>query len=193
MAGPARYTALLDACVLFPAPVADALMSLHLAGLYTARWSIHIDDEWMGGVLRTRPELREPLMRRREAMHKAVPDWEVPPASYEALIPCLTLPDPNDVHVLAAAIAGHADCIVTANLKDFPAEVLGRHGLEVIHPDDFIVFQLDLDTLGALAAFKEMRARLRKPALSPEEFAHTLERNGLAATAQRLREALALI
>lgn len=168
-------------------------MSLHLAGLYTARWSAHIDNEWMRGVLRTRPELKERLMRRRDAMHRAVPDWEVQPASYEALMPCITLPDPDDVHVLATAIAGHADCIVTANLKDFPAEVLDRHWLEVIHPDDFIVFQLDLDTLGALAAFKEMRARLHKPALGPEEFAHTLERNGLVATAQRLREALALI
>lgn len=193
MAGPARYTALLDACVLFPAPVADALMSLHVAGLYTARWSARIDDEWIRGILRSRPELASRLASRRDAMHAAVPDWEVPAASYEPLMRGLSLPDTDDVHVLAAAIAGHADCIVTANLKDFPGDLLRHHGLEVIHPDDFIVFQLDLDTVGALSAFKEMRARLRNPALGPDEFSQVLERNGLVATAQRLREALTLI
>jgi hypothetical protein len=168
-------------------------MSLHVAGLYTARWTARIDDEWVRGVLRARPELAAKLASRRDGMHKAVPGWEVPAASWVALIPCLALPDPDDVHVLAAAIAGHADCIVTANLKDFPADVLQHHGLEVIHPDDFIVFQLDLEPVAALTAFKEMRARLRKPSLGAESFVYALERSGLATTAQRLREALTLI
>lgn len=193
MAGHARYTALLDACVLFPAPVADALVSLHVAGLYTARWTSRIDQEWIRGVLRERPELEGKLTRRRDAMRAAVPDWEVSAESYEALMPCLDLPDKDDVHVLAAAIAGHADCIVTANLKDFPEVAMDRHGLEVIHPDDFIVFQLDLDPYPALAAFKEMRARLRNPALDAEEFIRALERSALAITGQRLRDALSLI
>jgi hypothetical protein len=67
------------------------------------------------------------------------------------------------VHVLAAALAGHADCIVTANLKDFPVEAVGPLGVEVIHPDQFIVAQWDLDQLVAVAAFKRMRARWKKP------------------------------
>ena len=108
-------------------------------------------------------------------------------------MPGLTLPDVNDVHVLAAAIAGHADCIVTANLKHFPADVLQRHGLESIHPDDFLIYQLDLEPYVALAAFKEMRARRKAPPLGPEEFVERVERSGLFNTAQRLREALALI
>lgn len=193
MAGNARYTAILDACVLYPAPVADALMSIHVAGLYTARWTRRIEDEWVEAVLRKRPEIREGLMRRRDAMRTVVPDWEIGAGRYESLMPCLTLPDPKDIHVLAAAIAGSADCIVTANSRDFPAEVLETHGVEVIHPDDFLVYQLDLDPIPALAAFKEMRQRLRKPPLDAEAFATTLERNSLAATAQRLREAADLI
>ena len=159
MAGPARYTALLDACVLFPPVVADALMSLHVAGLFTARWTARIDDEWINAASRDRPGLEDALARRCAAMHEAVPDWEVPAEAYQALLPGLALPDANDVHVLAAAIAGHADCIVTANLKHFPADVLQRHGLESIHPDDFLIYQLDLEPYVALAAFKEMRAR----------------------------------
>ncbi len=100
-----RYTAILDACVLFPAPVADALMSRHAAGLFAAQWGERIDDEWIRGVLRERPELDGQLQRRRDAMRRAVPDWEVSPLAYEPLMAGLGLPDMDDVHVLAAAIA----------------------------------------------------------------------------------------
>lgn len=193
MAGNARFTALLDACVLYPAPVADALMSMHVAGLYTARWTRRIEDEWVEAVLRSRPEIHESLIRRRDTMRKVVLDWEVDQGSVEALEPCLSLPDPGDVHVLAAAIAGQVDCIVTANLRDFPSDALERHGLEVIHPDDFLVYQLDLDPIPALTAFKEMRLRHRNPALTVEEFAEVLERNSLVTTADRLREAADLL
>lgn len=105
----------------------------------------------------------------------------------------MTLPDPDYVHVLAAAIAGRVDCIVTANRRDFPSDVVLTHGLEVIHPDDFLVFQLDLDPIPALVAFKEMRQRFRKPSMDAEAFATMFERNSLAATADRLREAADLI
>lgn len=62
-----------------------------------------------------------------------------------------------------------------------------------LHPDDFLIAQLDLDEFAALAAFRDMRARKKSPALNAEEFAHALERNGLVATANRLRLAAALI
>jgi hypothetical protein len=126
-------------------------------------------------------------------MRLAVLDWEVPEPAWSALTGCLRLPDPDDVHVLAAAIAGHVDCIVTTNLKDFPGDVLAPFGLTALHPDDFIVAQLDLEQLAALAAFKDMRARRKRPQESADEFAQTLERNGLPATAARLKEAAALI
>ena len=193
MAGYARYTAILDACVLYPAPIADALMSLHTAGLFAAKWSERIDEEWVRGVLRSRPELDGKLQRRRDAMRHAVPDWEVSPQSYEVLMAGLKLPDEDDVHVLAAAIAGHADCIVTINLKDFPADVLHAHGLEAIHPDDFLVYQLDLEPIAVLGAFKAMRERLRNPMMTVDEFIASLQRNGLVNTASRLLEARALL
>lgn len=193
MAGHVRYTALLDSCVLYPTTVADALMSLSVAGLFAAKWTVAIENEFIAALEQQKPELTGRVERRRSLMRAAIPDWEVVPGAYEALVPCLSLPDPNDVHVLAAAIAGHADCIVTANLKHFPDDVLAIHGLEVIHPDDFCIMQLDIDPVVGLSALKSMRARMKKPARTPEEFAGLLERSQLFSTAQRVREAAALI
>lgn len=193
MAGHARYTALLDACVLYPMAMSDALMSLATAGLFAAKWTTRIEDEWIRSLEENRPDLQGRLDYRREQMREAVPDWEVDEQAWTICARGLELPDPDDVHVLAAALAGHADCIVTANLKDFPAEVIAQLGIEVIHPDQFIVAQWDLDQLVAVAAFKRMRARWKKPQASAEDFAAAMERGGLPATAQRLREAAELI
>ena len=140
-----------------------------------------------------RPDLKGKLGVRRDSMRDAVPDWEVPAKGWKALAGCINLPDPNDHHVLAAAIAGHADCIVTSNLKDFPAAVVQPFGIEILHPDEFIIRQWDLDELAVVAAFKRMRARRKKPEATAEDFAQAMERNGLAATAERLRDADELI
>ena len=193
MAGHARYTALLDACVLYPMAMADALMSLATAGLFAAKWTTRIEAEWIRSLEENRPDLQGRLDYRREQMREAVPDWEVDEQARTICARGLELPDPDDVHVLASALAGHADCIVTANLKDFPAEVVAQLGIEVIHPDQFIVAQWDLDQLVAVAAFKRMRARWKQPQASAEDFAAAMERGGLPATAQRLREAAELI
>ncbi|HET6598756.1 MAG TPA: PIN domain-containing protein, partial [Burkholderiaceae bacterium] len=158
-----------------------------------AKWTTAIEGEWIRSLESRRPDLLGRLGLRRDDMRAAVPDWEVPQSAWQALLPCLQLPDPDDVHVLAAAIAGHADCIVTTNLKDFPSGLLATYGVEAIHPDDFMVAQLDLDEFAALAAFRDMRARKQSPALNAEEFTQALERNGLVVTAGRLRMAAELI
>lgn len=195
MAGHPRYTALLDACVLYPMAVCDALMGVAATGIYAAKWTQRIDDEWMRSLERQRGLPPGALHIRRNAMHAACPDWEVPVDAWQPLEAGIArLPDPNDRHVLAAAIAGHADCIVTANLKDFPAAAVGPLGIEVLHPDTFLVAQLDLDPLKVLPAFKAMRERLRNPAYTPAHFIDTLEtKYGLVLTAIALRQAEALI
>lgn len=193
MAGHARYTALLDACVLYPLAMTDALMSLATAGFFAAKWTTRIEDEWIRSLQNQRPELTGKLGTRRDSMRDAVPDWEVPEAAWSSLVKGLQLPDPNDAHVLAAAIAGHADCIVTSNLKDFPNSLLLQYGIESVDPDTFIINQWDLDPVSAIAAFKRMRARRRKPESSPEDFAYALEIGGLPTTAERLRSAAELI
>ncbi|VVE23402.1 PIN domain-containing protein [Pandoraea eparura] len=193
MAGYSRYTALLDACVLFPAATTDALMSLAAAGFFAAKWTQAIETEWIAALERQRPDLEGKLQTRRDCMREAVPDWEVPETAWGRLIGSFVLPDPNDRHVLAAAIAGHADCIVTSNRRDFPNAVASEYGIEIIDPDRFIVNQWDLDSISAMAAFKQMRARRKKPESSVEDFAQAMERSGLPSTAQRIREARELL
>ena len=193
MAGHARFTALLDACVVHPVAVVDSLMSVYMCGLFAPKWTTRIEQEWIGSLARERGLAPEILHGRRDKMRKAVPDWEVPEAAWTKVVHGLTLPDPDDVHVLAAAVAGHADCIVTFNLRHFPAEALTPFGIEAIHPDEFLIAQLDLDPLSVLAAFKDQRARLKNPDMSAPQFTDALERNRLVATAQRLRDAAELI
>ena len=173
--------------------IADALMSFASAGLYAAKWSRTIESEWIASIEERRPDLKGRLNYRRDQMREAVPDWEVEERAWQSLTGGLKLPDPNDIHVLAAALAGHADCIVTANLRDFPPQLVGPLGIEIIHPDQFLVAQWDLDQLVAVAAFKRMRARWKKPEATAEDFAAALERAGLLTTAERLREAAELI
>ena len=193
MAGHARYTALLDACVLYPLATTDALMSLATAGFFAAKWTTRIEEEWIGSLEKQRPDLIGKLEVRRDSMRDAIPDWEVPEPAWSEIARGIELPDPDDVHVLAAAIAGHADCIVTANLKDFPVSILMEFGISAVDPDTFIINQWDLDPVNAIAAFKRMRARRKKPHSTPEDFAYALELGGLPTTAERLRLAAELI
>lgn len=193
MAGSARYTAILDACVLYPATLRDLLLSLARDGLFHARWTRRIEDEWVRSLLQKRPDLIETALRRTcELMEAAVPDSVV--ERWEAIEPGLAgLPDPDDRHVLAAAIVGHADAIVTFNLGDFPAAALAPFGVEAQHPDDFLLNQIDLDPIAALKSIKAMRARLRNPAISALDLSTALERSQLPLVAARLREVHELI
>jgi predicted nucleic acid-binding protein len=191
MAGSTRYTAVLDANTLYPAPLRDLLLSLAVDGLFHARWTNQIQAEWVRNLAHNRPEIQPRLSALVELMNHAVPDCLI--ENYEGLTAGLTLPDMDDRHVLAAAIAGHADAIVTFNLQDFPAAALDPHQIEAIHPDDFVLNQLELRPYEALGAVKKMRARLTRPPLSAAELIATLERSGLPASAAHLRQAQALI
>lgn len=179
-------TAFYDASVLYPAPLRDFLMRLALTDLYRAKWSAKVHEEWTGVVLRDRPDLRpEQLERTRRLMDAHVRDCLV--EHFESLIDSLDLPDPNDRHVLAAAIRGRADVIVTRNLKDFPADKLEPYGIEAQHPDTFITHLIDLDPGAVVGAARGHRASLRNPPKDVEEYLSTLERQGLTQTAAALR------
>lgn len=137
----ATFTALYDACVLYPAPLRDLLMRLALTDLFRARWTDQIHDEWIRNLLANRADLTaEQLERTRTLMNSHVRDCLV--TGYEPLIEGLALPDPDDRHVLGAAIRACASVIVTFNLKDFPANVLEPLGVERQHPDAFSGFYL---------------------------------------------------
>lgn len=191
MAGSARYTAILDANVLYPALLRDVLLSLAHADLYSARWTSQIEEEWMTALLRDRPGMERNIQSAAESMRAAIPDCLV--VGYEPLIDALKLPDPKDCHVLAAAIAGHADAIVTSNVKHFPAETLAKFDIELQTPDEFIVNQIMLQKLQALAAIKRMRQRWERPELGPGDLLDLFEKRKLPLTAAHLRDAIELI
>ena len=114
----ASFVAVYDACVLYPAPLRDLLLRLALTDLFRARWTERIHEEWMRSVLKDRSDLSaQQIQRTRELMDLSVPDCLV--TGYEGLIENLDLPDPNDRHVLAAAIRCQAGVIVTYNLTVF--------------------------------------------------------------------------
>lgn len=112
------FVVVYDACVLHPAPLRDLLVRIAGAGIVRARWSEQILDECFASILASRPDLTgERLQRTRKLMIAAVPDCLV--SGHENLIESLWLPDPNDRHVLAAAIRGGAQAIVTSTRRTF--------------------------------------------------------------------------
>jgi len=186
MAGAAGFTAILDANVLYPALLRDVLLSLAHSGLYVARWTTTIEEEWVRNLARDFPEKKHAIAQTAKQMRVAIPDCLI--QGYEPIIESLVLPDPDDRHVLAAAVVGHADSIVTSNVKDFPTEVLDSYGVELHSPDEFIVNQLGLYPLRALDALKRMRQRWQRPEISAETMVELMEKRGLAMTAAHLRD-----
>jgi predicted nucleic acid-binding protein len=178
-------TALFDACVLYPAPLRDLLMRLATSDLFRARWSAAIHVEWTSAVLVNRPELQKQLARTRELMDAHVMDAVV--TGHEPLVETLHLPDPGDRHVLAAAIMGRADVIVTKNLKHFPADRLEPFGIRAQHPDMFVGNLLDANESATLGAVARHRASLRHPPKSIDDYLDTLLAQGLHTTVSALR------
>ena len=179
-------TAVYDANILYPAPLRDLFIRLAQAGLVRARWTETIHDEWLRNVLKDNPQLSpERLSRTRTLMNEAVRDCLV--TGYEELIESLALPDPDDRHVLAAAIRADAEVIVTFNLKDFPRATLAQFNIEAQHPDDFLVGLLDLAPVAVCGVVKAQRDSLRNPPRTVEELLATFEAQGLRQAVARLR------
>jgi hypothetical protein len=173
---------LYDACVLYPAPLRDLLVRLALSDRFQARWTDEIHDEWTRNVLANRPDISsESLARCRRPMDLHVPDCLV--TGYQSLIPTLTLPDAEDRHVLAAAIHGGAGLIVTFNLSDFPASILGQFHIEAIHPDEFVARLWAEQADSVLKAVRLQRAGLKNPPKTAAEYLATLEQCQLPETA----------
>lgn len=162
-------------------------MFLALTDIVQVRWSQRIHQEWIDALLRNRPDLeRTTLERTRDLMNSHVLDALVD--DFEHLIDGLSLPDPDDRHVLAAAIKSRSNLIVTFNLKDFPEDVLSRYDIEALHPDTFVLRLLDAVPMDVVSAAAEHRENLKNPPKSAEDYLGTLEQQRLTGTATRLRE-----
>ncbi|GHF69837.1 RSP_2648 family PIN domain-containing protein [Seohaeicola zhoushanensis] len=142
---------LLDTCVLYPTVMREVLLGAAKGGRYTPLWSARILEEWARAARKLGPGGEEQARGEIAQVRRQWPDAEVPPApGIEAR---LWLPDPADVHVLAAAVAGHADVIVTMNAADFPRNVLAEEGLSRADPDAFLhgLWQADPEGIRAVA------------------------------------------
>jgi hypothetical protein len=170
-----RYTAVLDACVLVPIALADTLLRVAEKGLYCPLWSDRILAEAQEATEEIHPGID--VSKRFASMREAFGDALV--TGWEELEPGILLPDEDDRHVVAAAVRGGADAIITANLADFPATALGPFGLEAVHPDDFLLDQLDLSPPTIVQVIHEQAAHTRKPPLTPRDLATLLGRAGV--------------
>lgn len=141
----------------------------------------------MRNLLKNRPDIKiERLYRTKELIDASVRDCIV--TGYESLMSGLTLPDPDDRHVLAAAIAGRVDIIVTFNLKDFPYDTLRPFGIKTQHPDVFCRDLLDIAPGQVCEAIKTIRQRLKSPPKKIAEYLGSLERQELSTFVGKLRD-----
>lgn len=182
--------AVLDACVLYPATLRNFILRLAEEDAFILKWSDEIVDEFVRGVLRDRPAVKpESLHRTVELMNHAFPDARV--TGYSMLLKTLTLPDPDDRHVLAAALKAKATSIVTLNLKDFPAATLARRGIVALHPDVFVTGLLKSDPDMVERAFTAQQQSLKNPPVSVQDLLAKLEQQGLKDGIRLLRVRLA--
>lgn len=143
---------------MYPAQAGDFSVALASTGLFRAKWTHRIHAKWIDAAIRQQPQLeRDRLERAAELMNFAVPGCLV--TGFEPIEAALSLPDPEDRHVLAAAIHCGAQQIVTFNTHDFPDAVLRPYGIRAVHPDLFVQYLLDLDAETVYEAIGRIRRR----------------------------------
>ncbi|MGC8203511.1 RSP_2648 family PIN domain-containing protein [Aliiroseovarius sp. PTFE2010] len=176
---------LLDTCVLYPTVMREVLLKTAQQGLFTPLWSARILEEWARAARKLGPT-GEPQARAEIAVVRAsFPKAEVPP--HIGLENRLWLPDKDDIHVLAAAIGGNADAIVTLNAGDFPRNVLKEEGLERIDPDSLLIQLFAQDGSAVSTAAEQVRAQAEAMSGTPWDMRKLLKKARLP----RLGKALA--
>ena len=168
----ARFTCVLDTCVIYPIDVRDVLLWFAHFELYRPKWSQTIFDE-LRKVMIEKGMPDQQATKQIERINAAFPDAMV--NNYEELIRTLSLPDQKDCHVLAAAIKSDANLIVTNNLRHFDNDYLARFGLCAKNADNFITDTIDLNTKLAKEAFMTMVAHRTNPSLDEYEISYAIE------------------
>lgn len=134
---------LIDACVLYPTVMREVVLGCAQAGLFEPKWSARILEEWARATVKLGPEAEVFARGEIAAISAQFPNAVVP--VHVGLEKRLWLPDENDIHVLASAVAGSCDAILTSNAKDFPRNMLGEEGLSRWDPDGFLCSLFDRD------------------------------------------------
>ncbi len=175
---------LLDACVIYPTVMREMLIGVAKTGAFTPLWSARILEEWARAARKLGPE-GEAIARGDIAlMRAAFPKAEIAPQP--GLEARLYLPDPDDIHVLAAAIAGHADAIVTLNRKDFPKNILAEEDLGRMDPDGILYGTWLGDPEGVAEVAENVRQTAERLSGQPQDMRKLLKKARLPRLAKAL-------
>jgi predicted nucleic acid-binding protein len=166
------FPVLLDACVLVPYPLVDVLLRLADEGIYRPLWSEDILTETRRTLIDVLDMAPEKADKRLNAMRDSFIDAEV--TGYEELIPSMRNHE-KDRHVLAAAVRERAEVIVTTNLKDFPTEAVEPYHIEVRHPDEFLLDQIDLYEDATRSALQGIVNAYANPPFTPHQILDALD------------------
>ena len=178
-------TVVLDACVLYPAPVRDLLLSLAFEGLFEPKWSKRINEEWKRNLLANRVDIKkEKLVDTINSMNLAFPFANT--SHFNKITKSVDLPDKNDNHVLACGIKSKSQFIITSNLKDFPNRILNEYNITAIHPDKFILNVIKSDEESSIIAFTRLIERLKNPPLKQVELLKIFKKIGLVETSYKI-------
>jgi predicted nucleic acid-binding protein len=174
-----------DACVLYPFHLRNLLIQLAVEGLVAARWTDAIHDEWIRSLANTGAVSRERLLATRDLMKAILSEADI--RDYKRHEGAIALPDPDDHHVLAAAIEAHASIILTWNLKHFPESETAKHNIAVRDPDSFLTALCGDDAETVAAVVDAARANLRLSEPTAEEYLQALENQGLKSFVSLIR------
>ncbi len=184
-AGSAAVRVFADADVLYGAAARDIFMDLSIGGWISLRFSDRVLEEMARARIRRGYDEKK-TMRLVEAMKAATPDSLV---SVPNDAPIRGLPDPDDEHVLAGALYGNCDVLVTRNLKDFPEQIIANcgTGIRVEHPDVFLVRLVTQDAEGIIGVVDRVRRSLSAPPFDKAEYCERLENAHLRGFAALMR------
>jgi predicted nucleic acid-binding protein len=177
------FPAFLDTCVLYPAYLCDCLLRLAEASAYRPLWSTDVLAELRRNLIE-RGIPTDRVDRRIAQMTRSFPDALV--AGYETLIDGMSN-HPKDRHVLAAAVRANAEVVVTFNLDDFPEPALKPYEIAAIHPDEFLLDQLDLYPGVTLDVLRQQAASYRRVPNTVLDIVALLERTGVPRFAAEIR------
>jgi len=173
-----------DACILYPFHLRNIVVQIAVDRLVDARWSDEIHDEWIRNLVADVPGIPiERLKITRKLMNDSLPNATV--TGYRTHLEAVALPDPDDRHVVAAAIAAGASVILTWNLRDFPTKELKKHGLVRQNPDAFLTALYDKAPDLTLASLANARRNLSKTRISAADFVDILKNQKLIQLATR--------
>ena len=181
-----QLSALLDANVLYSVQSRDILLQLARDSFFEVRWSLAIQNELRKSLGHKAPHVSDAQLERLlSTMNNSFPDALA--AGFEDLVESLNLPDADDRHVLAAAIFGGCNLLVTHNIRHFPHEYIRTFGLRVYRPDDFLAALLLSNPRRFCAFVSRVLSRLRNPAYTFDQYVSQFLQNGLVQTSAILQ------